>query len=218
MKNNLVESIIERCKGKCYRYKECIYEATLKNEDPEVFGCRFCEEEKNLTPTEMQIVHDKLKKDNKCAEEKQMTDIMVQLRALTSKDWSELFSYMESEARRFVNNLDKDLRYRYLGEIDCPEEMYCDFATVKDVKGKGKTNWFICSDGSFLTCGDAEVDILFESGRCVNYDFPFEEERQMKYDCLSREEKIAFRIALQGISESCAKEIVSDEEDEWCFD
>ena len=212
MSNGLLTSIKEHCEAKCYRYSQCIHEASEVNCDETMFGCRFCEEEKTLIPTKSQILHDKKIEENK------MTDIMAQLQALTDKDWGKLFSHMESEARKFVQNLDEDLKYRYLGEIDDPTEMYEDFATAKDVKGKGKTNWFICSDGSFLTCGDAAVDALFDTGKCVNYEFPFEEERREKYNSLSYEEKIAFRVALQGISESLADEIVSCEEDEWYFD
>lgn len=37
--------------------------------------------------------------------------------------------------------------------------MFYEFATVDDVrKCGGKTNWFVCSDGSFFTCGDCATD------------------------------------------------------------
>lgn len=137
-----------------------------------------------------------------------MTNIMAQLEALSNKDWQNLFFAIEEDSRKQIASLKEDLKYRYIGEIDCPEEMYQDFATTKDVKGKGKTNWFVCSDGSFFTCGDATVDALYDSGRVVDYEFPFEVERMERYEQLSKDERTSFRIALQGISESEAKEIV----------
>ena len=137
-----------------------------------------------------------------------MANIMEQLEALSNKDWQNLFSAIEEDSRRRVASLKEDLQYRYIGEIDCPTEMYQDFATVKDVEGKGKTNWFVCSDGSFFTCDDATVDALYDSGRVVDYEFPFEIERMEKYERLSKDERISFRVALQGILESEAKEIV----------
>ncbi len=140
-----------------------------------------------------------------------MTNIMAQLEALDNKDWQQLFSAMEKDSRIQVAGMEIDLQYRYIGEIDCPTEMYHDFATVKDVNGKGKTNWFVCSDGSYFTCDDATVDVLFDSGKVVDYEFPFEEERMERYEQLSKDEKISFRMALQGISESIAKEIVCEE-------
>lgn len=42
----------------------------------------------------------------------------------------------------------------------------------------------------------------------VDYEFPFEIERMEKYEQLSKDERISFRVALQGILESEAKEIV----------
>lgn len=138
-----------------------------------------------------------------------MSNIMNQLEALNNKEWTELFAHIESEEKRNISNRDNDLLYRYLGEIDCPEEMFQDFATVEDIiKCGGKTNWFICSDGSFFTCGDCATDSLFESGKVVNYEFPFEVERNEKYSRLSKDERIAFRTQLQGINETEAKEIV----------
>lgn len=138
-----------------------------------------------------------------------MSNIMAQLENLDNRGWNELFVHMEREERRSVTSRNNDLLYRYLGEIDCPEEMFQEFATVDDVrKCGGKTNWFVCSDGSFFTCGDCATDSLFESGKVVDYEFPFEIERMEKYNRLSRDEKIAFRVALQGISETEAKEIV----------
>ena len=131
-----------------------------------------------------------------------MANIMEQLEALSNKDWQNLFSAIEEDSRRRVVSLKEDLQYRYIGEIDCPTEMYQDFATVKDVEGKGKTNWFVCSDGSFFTCDDATVDALYDSGRVVDYEFPFEIERMEKYEQLSKDERISFRVALQGILES----------------
>ena len=137
-----------------------------------------------------------------------MANIMEQLEALSNKDWQNLFSAIEEDSRRRVVSLKEDLQYRYIGEIDCPTEMYQDFATVKDVEGKGKPNWFVCSDGSFFTCDAATVDALYDSGRVVDYEFPFEIERMEKYEQLSKDERISFRVALQGILESEAKEIV----------
>lgn len=139
-----------------------------------------------------------------------MSNIMNQLEALNDKDWKILFSAMEAEERRNVASLNDNLLYRYMGEIDCPEEMLQDFATMEDIRkcGGRKTNWFLCSDGSFITCGDCATDALFESGKVVNHEFPFEIERNEKYDRLSKDDKIAFRVALQGITETKAKEIV----------
>ena len=121
-----------------------------------------------------------------------MANIMEQLEALSNKDWQNLFSAIEEDSRRRVASLKEDLQYRYIGEIDCPTEMYQDFATVKDVEGKGKTNWFVCSDGSFFTCDDATVDALYDSGRVVDYEFPFEIERMERYEQLSKDERISF--------------------------
>ena len=142
-----------------------------------------------------------------------MSNIMEQLEALSSREWEKLFSAMETEERRCVETLDNNLLYRYMGEVDYPEEMLQDFATVDDIRkcGGRKTNWFLCSDGSFITCGDCATDALFESGKVVNHEFPFEVERNEKYDRLSKDDKIAFRVALQGITETEAKEIVCDE-------
>lgn len=141
-----------------------------------------------------------------------MQNIMQQLEQLNSREWDELFAHMEREERRSIASRNNDLLYRYLGEIDCPEEMFQDFATVADVRNAGgKTNWFVCSDGTFFTCGDCAVDALFDSGKTVDYEFPFEMEREEKYRRLSKDERIAFRIALQGISEEQAKEIVCHE-------
>ena len=138
-----------------------------------------------------------------------MSNIMAQLENLDNRGWNELFAHMEREERRSVTRRNNDLLYRYLGEIDCPEEMYQEFATVDDIRRcGGKTNWFVCSDGSFFTCGDCATDSLFESGKVVDYEFPFEIERMEKYNRLSKDEKIAFRVASQGISETEAKEIV----------
>ena len=139
-----------------------------------------------------------------------MSNIMEQLEALSNKEWENLFSTMEREERRSVESLDNNLLYRYLGEVDCPEEMLQDFATMEDIRrcGGRKTNWFLCSDGSFITCGDCATDALFESGKVVNHEFPFEVERNEKYDRLSKDDKIAFRVVLQGIAEKEAKEIV----------
>lgn len=141
-----------------------------------------------------------------------MSNIMEQLEDFNSREWSELFAHMEREEYRSISNRGNDLLYRYLGEVDCPEEMFYDFATVEDVrKCGGKTNWFVCSDGSFFTCGDCATDSLFESGKVVSYEFPFEIERNKKYSKLSKEERIVFRVELQGISETEAKEIVCNE-------
>ena len=139
-----------------------------------------------------------------------MSNIMKQLEVLSNKDWENLFSAMETEEHRSVANLDNNLLYRYMGEIDCPEDMLQDFATMEDIRkcGGRKTNWFVCSDGSFITCGDCATDALFESGKVVNHEFPFEIERNEKYDRLSKDDRIGFRVALQGITETEAKEIV----------
>lgn len=138
-------------------------------------------------------------------------DIMQQLVNLSNNEWREMFVQMEREEQRSIFNRDKNLLYRYLGEIDYPEEMLYEFATINEVQGKGKTNWFVCSDGTFFTCGDCAVDTLFDSGKVVNYKFPFELERIKKYNSLSKDERIAFRINLQGITEIKAKEIVCSE-------
>ncbi len=62
-----------------------------------------------------------------------MTNIIAQLEALDNKDWQQLFSAMEEDSRIQVASMEIDLQYRYIGEIDCPTEMYHDFATVKDL-------------------------------------------------------------------------------------
>lgn len=137
---------------------------------------------------------------------------MEQLENLGNREWNTLFAHMEREERKSVTSRNNDLLYRYLGEIDCPEEMFQEFATTNDVeKCGGKTNWFVCSDGSFFTCGDCATDSLFESGKVVDYEFSFEEERNEKYSGLSKDERIAFRVELQGIDETEAKEIVCNE-------
>ena len=139
-----------------------------------------------------------------------MMNIMKQLEAFSNKEWENLFSVMEAEERRSVASLDNSLLYRYMGEVDCPEEMLQDFATIEDIRrcGGGKTNWFLCSDGSFITCGDCATDALFESGKVVDYEFPFEIERNEKYERLSKDDRIAFRVVLQGITKEQAEEIV----------
>lgn len=144
-----------------------------------------------------------------------MSNIMEQLEALSSREWEKLFSAMEAEERRSVASLDANLLYRYMGEVDCPEEMLQDFATMEDIRrcGRRKTNWFLCSDGSFITCGDCATDALFESGKVVDYEFPFEIERMEKYNRLSKDEKIAFRVALQGITKEQAEKIIYYEDD-----
>ena len=150
-----------------------------------------------------------------------MSNIMKQLEALSDRDWENLFSAMEAEERRSVTSLDANLLYRYLGEIDCPEEMLQDFATMEDILrcGGRKTNWFLCSDGSFITCGDCATDTLFESGKVVDYEFPFEIERNEKYERLSKDNKIAFRVALQGITKDQAEKIIYYEDgDNWWDD
>lgn len=138
-------------------------------------------------------------------------DVMAFVAQLDNKDWSILFAQMEKVAQANIARRDGDILYRYLGEIDDPSEMLESFATVKDVQYAGKTNWFVCSDGTFYTCGDAEVDILFESGKVVDYLFPFEIERDEIYNALNKDAKIAFRVKLQGITETEAKEIVCTE-------
>lgn len=131
------------------------------------------------------------------------------LEGLSGSEWRDLFSRAEQEESKELKAQSKGKLYRYLGEIDCPEEMFSDFATVEDVaRSGGKANWFVCSDGTFFTCGDYAVDFLFESGKVVDYIFPFEIERNEKYDFFSKEERISFRVNTQGISESEAKEIV----------
>ena len=99
--------------------------------------------------------------------------------------------------------------------------MLQDFATMEDIRrcGGRKTNWFLCSDGSFITCGDCATDTLFESGKVVDYEFPFEIERNEKYERLSKDNKIAFRVALQGITKDQAEKIIYYEDgDNWWDD
>ena len=140
-------------------------------------------------------------------------DISELLEGLNSKDWSDLFAKVDEMAHNTIASRE-DVLYRYIGEIDCPEEMLSMFATDRDVRrAGGKANWFICSDGTFFTCGDATMEAIFEEGKNVDYIFPFEEERQSFYDSLSFEEKIAFRVKLQNISATEAKEIVYCEMD-----
>lgn len=134
------------------------------------------------------------------------------LEGLSEKEWSALFERAEKAEQKAVQSRNADLLYRYLGEIDCPEEMLQDFATMEDIRRcGGKTNWFVCSDGTFFTCGDCAVDSLFESGKVVDYKFPFEIERDKRYFSLSKDERISFRVNLQEISETTAKEIVCSE-------
>lgn len=141
------------------------------------------------------------------------------LGSLTSSQWKDMFSEMENQAKSNVSNRKKGLVYRYLGELDCPEEAFSEFATVNDVNNAmGKTNWFICSDGTFYTCGDCEVDLIFESGHCTDMLFPFEEERADGYAKLSKDERIQFRINLQGLDKTKAKEIVCYELDIPAYD
>lgn len=145
-------------------------------------------------------------------------DIIKQLEALNAKDWKFLFSEMEQMEKKSISTRDNNLLYRYLGEIDDPEEMLYDFATNNDLqKCHGmKLNWFICSDGSFFFCGDCATDALFDSGKVVDNEFSFEIERLKKYNRLSYNEKIAFRIALQGITKEQAEKIVNHEEiEDW---
>ena len=71
----------------------------------------------------------------------------------------------------------------------------------------------MCSDGSFITCGDCATDALFESGKVVDYEFPFEIERNEKYESLSKDDKITFRVALQGITKEQAEKIIYYEDD-----
>ena len=140
-------------------------------------------------------------------------DISELLEGLNSKDWSDLFAKVDEMAHNTIASCG-DVLYRYIGEIDCPEEMLSLFATDRDVRrAGGKANWFICSDGTFFACGDATTEAIFEEGKNVDYIFPFEEERQSFYDGLSFEEKIAFRVKLQNISATEAKEIVCCEMD-----
>ena len=149
-----------------------------------------------------------------------MLDIMDQLKTLSDREWEKLFSIMETAERRSVTSLDNNLLYRYMGEVDCPEEMLQDFATMEDIRrceGR-KTNWFLCSDGSFITCGDCATDALFESGKVVNHVFPFEIERNEKYERLSKDEKISFRVALQGITKEQAEKIIYYEDDDNWWD
>lgn len=141
-----------------------------------------------------------------------MLNIMEQLETLDSRGWNNLFSRMEEKERECLSCRSGNLQYRYLDEIDDPEGMLYDFATMEDIRRcGGKTNWFICSDGTFYTCGDYTADLLFESGKVVEYHFPFEIERKEKYNRLSKEERISFRTNLQGITEIQAKEIVCNE-------
>ena len=66
-----------------------------------------------------------------------MSNIMEQLEALSNRDWENLFHAMEAEERRSVASLNNNLLYRYMGEIDCPEEMLQDFATMEDIRRCG---------------------------------------------------------------------------------
>ena len=136
-------------------------------------------------------------------------NILERLNSLVDKQWSELFKQAEKQVKNEINLRDSQLKYRYLGEIDDPEEMLYKFASVSDVQhAGGKTNWFICSDGSYYTCGDYGVDCLIESNACV--DETFEVERVLKdlYYGLKQEDKVQFRMQLQGIPEQLAHEIV----------
>lgn len=142
-----------------------------------------------------------------------MKSIPELLESLSSKDWRDLFSKMEEMAHKTISS-HEDVLYRYIGEIDDSEEMLSMFATESDIKrAGGKSNWFICSDGTFFICGDVTAEAIFDKGKNVDYVFPFEEERQTFYDGLSFEEKIAFRVNLQHISATKAKEIVCCEMD-----
>ena len=69
-----------------------------------------------------------------------MSNIMEQLENLDAKGWNELFNHMEREEQKIATNRTNEVLYRYLGEVDCPEEMFQEFASVNDVrKCGGKT-------------------------------------------------------------------------------
>lgn len=105
-----------------------------------------------------------------------------------------------------------NLLYRYLGEVDNPEDMLYEFAPLKAVEEcKEKTNWFLCSDGTFFTCCDYLTDMLFNSGQVVFQKFSFELKRNNKYFRLPTEKKVSFRMELQCISEKLARKIVYEE-------
>ena len=124
----------------------------------------------------------------------------------------DIFKVVEEVAENNIDSRDDTLMYRYLGEIDDPTELFQLFATVDDITScDGKCNWFICSDGTFYSCGDAEVNALFERNKVVEHKFPFEIERDEMYNNLDRDERISYRMEVQRISRTNATEIVCDE-------
>lgn len=139
------------------------------------------------------------------------TNIMAQLETLSSEQWQNLFdSAIKAGAQEVKQN--GDILYRYLGELDDPSEAYSSFATAKDVNSSwDKDNWFIGSNGKFFRCSDYAAESIFDSGKCVEDLFPFEEKRFNLYDSLSKEQRISFRIKYQGMDEQEAKEMVCNE-------
>ena len=127
------------------------------------------------------------------------------------EEYSRRKNLMDRDETETIRQND-NLLYHYLGEVDNPEDMLYEFAPLKAVtECKGKTNWFICSDGTFFTCGDYIADMLFSSGKVVFYEFPFESKRNNRYSRLSRDKKVSFRMELQCISEKQARKIVCEE-------
>lgn len=124
----------------------------------------------------------------------------------------DMFKVVEEVAENNIDSRDNTLMYRYLGEIDDATELFQLFATVDDITScDGKYNWLICSDGTFYSCGDAEVNVLFERNKVVEHKFPFEIERDEMYNNLDRDERISYRMEVQHISRTTATEIVCDE-------
>lgn len=133
---------------------------------------------------------------------------MDRLVNFTPEQWEEMFSFIKQLAQEEVEKKRGRLEYRYLGECDDPEEMLPEFVPKSLVENVGKTNWFVRSDGSFFTCGDATCDNILDSRSSTDCLFPFEEYRNSIYEDLSMNDRIAFRINLQGATETEAKEIV----------
>lgn len=136
-----------------------------------------------------------------------MIDISIELADIRSDSST---YYLDADKIRTISN--NNLLYRYLGEVDNPKDMLYEFVPLKVVtECKGKTNWFICSDGTFFTCSDYLTDMLFNSRKVVFHEFSFELKRNNRYFRLPTEKRISFRMKVQCISEKLARKIVYEE-------
>lgn len=125
---------------------------------------------------------------------------------IDKNSWNEIFTKLQALKKEGS----RESRYMYIGEIDDPSEAYEYFASKSDVERINyKTNWFITSSGSYITCSDIGAETLFNSGKVVSGEtFEFMEFIKSVYDDLNKQDRIHFRVAYQGISDRIAKEIV----------